>query len=240
MIPYLVINGKISKNITGLMIQKLAPISKPKLRTTIEEIDGRDGDIVTTLGYSAYDKEVTIGLYGDYNVDDIISFFDSSGQVTFSNEPDKYYNFAIYDQINLEKLIRFKTATVKFHIQPFKYSESETDIVKIYDSDNTNANITIRNNGNIYSKPTLQITGKGYIDVSLNGTQIFNINLSSAEFETIIINSVDLNAYSLSGDYLNRKVTGDYDNLRLNVGINNFNISGNVTNVTINNYSRWI
>lgn len=240
MIPYIVINGNISNNITGLIIQKLPPIIKPKRRTQIEEIDGRDGDIVTTLGYSAYDKDLTIGLHGDYNIDDIISYFDSSGQITFSNEPDKYYDFAIYDQINFEKLIRFKTATVKLHVQPFKYSESETAIVKTYDNNNINASITVRNNGNIYSKPTLQITGKGNIDVNLNGTQIFNITLSSAEYETIIINSVDLNAYSLSGDYLNRKVTGDYDNLKLNVGNNNVTINGNVTNVTINNYSRWI
>lgn len=240
MIPYIVINGNISNNIMGLIIQKLPPISKPKRRTKIEEIDGRDGDIVTTLGYSAYDKDLTIGLHGDYNIDDIISYFDSSGQITFSNEPDKYYDFAIYDQINFEKLLRFKTATVKLHVQPFKYSESETAIVKTYDNNNINASITVRNNGNIYSKPTLQITGKGNIDVNLNGTQIFNITLSSAEYETIIINSVDLNAYSLSGDYLNRKVTGDYDNLKLNVGNNNVTINGNVTNVTINNYSRWI
>lgn len=240
MIPYIVINGNISNNITGLIIQKLPPISKPKRRTQIEEIDGRDGDIVTTLGYSAYDKDLTIGLHGDYNIDDIISYFDSSGQITFSNEPDKYYDFAIYDQINFEKLIRFKTATVKLHVQPFKYSESETAIVKTYDNNNINASITVRNNGNIYSKPTLQITGKGNIDVNLNGTQIFNITLSSAEYETIIINSVDLNAYSLSGDYLNRKINGDYDNLKLNVGNNNVTINGNVTNVTINNYSRWI
>lgn len=240
MIPYIVINGNISNNITGLIIQKLPHISKPKRRTQIEEIDGRDGDIVTTLGYSAYDKDLTIGLHGDYNIDDIISYFDSSGQITFSNEPDKYYDFAIYDQINFEKLIRFKTATVKLHVQPFKYSESETAIVKTYDNNNINASITVRNNGNIYSKPTLQITGKGNIDVNLNETQIFNITLSSAEYETIIINSVDLNAYSLSGDYLNRKVIGDYDNLKLNVGNNNVTINGNVTNVTINNYSRWI
>lgn len=240
MIPYIVINGNISNNIKGLIIQKLPPISKPKRRTTIEEIDGRDGDIVTTLGYSAYDKDITIGLHGNYNIDDIISYFDSSGQITFSNEPDKYYNFAIYEQINFEKLIRFKTATVKIHVQPFKYSESETDIIKTYDNNNINASITVRNNGNIYSKPTLKITGKGNIDVNLNGNQIFNITLSSSEFETIIINSVELNAYSLSGDYLNRKVTGDYDNLKLNAGNNNITINGNVTNVTINNYSRWI
>ena len=119
---YCTLNGVKSTTIKGLLISSLPPVSKPLIRTEIEQIDGRDGDIVTKLGYSAYDKEMTIGLFGDYNVDDVISFFDSEGIVTFSNEPDKYYHYQIIDQIDFERLIRFRTATVKFHVQPFKYS----------------------------------------------------------------------------------------------------------------------
>ena len=238
MIPYLVINGKISKGITGLMVQSLAPISKPKIRTTVEEIDGRDGDIVTALGYSAYDKEVTIGLYGDYNVDDVISFFDTSGQVTFSNEPDKYYNFAIYEQIDFERLIRFKTATVKFHVQPFKYSEDETTKRYSYAEGTTSANIKIRNNGNIYSKPKVTIVGSGEIYIYLGDTQVLLLNLESNQ--TNIIDVSTMNAYDESGNYLNRSVTGDYDNFVLQTGINTINFTGEVSEVKIDNYSRWI
>ena len=116
------LNGVKSNTIKGLLIQSLPPISKPLIRTEIMEIDGRDGDIVTKLGYSAYDKEMSIGLVGDYNVDDVIKYFDSEGEVIFSNEPDKYYNYQIIEQIDFERLIRFKTANVVFHVQPFKYS----------------------------------------------------------------------------------------------------------------------
>lgn len=116
------LNGIKSNTIKGLLIQSLPPISKPLIRTQVEEIDGRDGDIVTKLGYSAYNKEVSIGLYGDYNVDDVIRFFDSEGEVIFSNEPDKYYNYQIIDQIDFERLLRYKTANVNFHVQPFKYA----------------------------------------------------------------------------------------------------------------------
>ena len=119
---YVILNGVKSTNIKGLLIQSLPPISKPLMRTSVEEIDGRDGDIVTKLGYSAYDKPMSIGLFGDYDVDEVIQFFDSEGTVTFSNEPDKFYNYQIIDQIDFEKLINFKTATVTFHVQPFKFS----------------------------------------------------------------------------------------------------------------------
>lgn len=127
---YIILNGNNSNTISGLLIQSLPPISKPLMRTAIEEIDGRDGDIVTNLGYSAYDKEVSIGLYGTYDVDEVIKYFNdnSKGQVTFSNEPDKYYNYEIINQIDFERLIRFKTAIVTLHCQPFKYPTEETPV----------------------------------------------------------------------------------------------------------------
>lgn len=239
MIPYIVINGISSKTVNGLLISELPPISKPKLRTNIEEIDGRDGDIVTELGYSAYTKEIKIGLYGEYNIDDIIDYFNTSGRITFSNEPDKYYNFALYEAIDFKRLIRFKTATVKLHVQPFKYSDSETTIKYTY-SGNTNAQINVRNDGNYYSKPTLTITGKGAIDVYLGDIQLFNITLDNATEETIIINATQLNAYNLDGEYMNRQVVGNYDNLKFSAGTNKLTISGYLTSVSIDNYSRWI
>jgi predicted phage tail component-like protein len=240
MIPYVVINGISSKTINGLLIQSLPPISKPKIRTEVEEIDGRDGDIVTTLGYSAYDKPISIGLYGEYNVDDIIDYFSQSGKIVFSNEPDKYYIFSQYDQIDFERLIRFKTATVNIHVQPFKYSDSETVKNYSYSEGTTTASISIRNDGNIYSKPTLTITGRGDIIVYLNDAQILTLDLDEASDETIIIDASKMNAYSTTGAYLNRRVTGDYANLRFKRGTNNLRIDGAITSVSINNYSRWL
>ena len=237
MIPYIIINGVSSKNINGLLIQSLPPISKPKIRTSIEEIDGRDGDLVTTLGYAAYDKPITIGLKGDYNVDDVIEYFNTSGKVTFSNELDKYYNFAIYDTIDFNRLIRFKTANIKMHVQPFKYSIDEPPIIWNNTKGQTIANISVRNSGNIYSRPKLTITGSNTITVYLANTQIFSIELSAAG-ETIIID--DFNATDGEGNYLNRQVTGDYENFKLPTGVNSLRITGTFTSVTIDKYSRWI
>lgn len=119
---YITLNGYKSTLIKGLLISELPPISKPMQRTSVEEIDGRDGDVVTKLGYAAYDKKMTIGLFGDFNIDNIIQYFDSEGTVVFSNEPDKLYRYEIVNQIDFERLLRFRTATVVFHVQPFKFS----------------------------------------------------------------------------------------------------------------------
>lgn len=231
---YIILNGNISTNISGLLIQSLPPISKPKIRTQIEEIDGRNGDIVTYLGYGAYDKEILIGLYGQYDVDEVIAYFDSKGTVIFSNEPDKYYNYQIVEQIDFERLIRFKEATVKMHIQPFKYSAEDNQ--KVFTTTGITS-ISIRNSGNIYSRPVLTITGTGTINLSLNGVQLFSITMDN--YTSITIDTNNMNAYNGS-TLLNRNVTGNYDNFKLNLGKNTISWSGTVTQIEIDNYSRWI
>ena len=125
---YVIINGVNSNTISGLKISKLPPITKPQMRTLIETIDGRDGDLITELGYSAYDKQLEIGLWGTYDINTIISFFNQEGTITFSNEADKFYNFKIINQIDYQKLLKFKTAVVVMHCQPFKYPTNETPI----------------------------------------------------------------------------------------------------------------
>ena len=230
---YVIINGVNSNTKTGLAISKLPPITKPLMRATREEIDGRDGDIITQLGYSAYDKELEIGLYGTFDIDSIISFFNQSGTITFSNESDKYYNFTILDQIDYESLLKFRTATVKLHCQPFKYEVGETAKTL------TSGNNTVKNKGNIYSKPILSITGSGTISVSLNGNQIFSIDLS--EEDDIVIDVENLEAYDPDDNsLLNRCVTGDYDDFKLLAGDNTVSLSGTITSASLTHYSRWL
>lgn len=168
MINYVELNGEKSTNVKGLIIQSLPPISKPKMRTSIETIDGRDGDVVTKLGYSAYDKELSIGLHGDFDIDDAIAFFDSEGEVVFGNEPDKYYRYQILDQIDFERLVRFRTANVKMHVQPFKYDAVDRvfDIVNqflhVKDSTASKFGITVTS-----SDDGIKVSGRATSDVDI-------------------------------------------------------------------------
>ena len=230
---YVIINGVNSTTINGLAINEMPPITKPSIRTNTEEIDGRDGDIVTRLGYSAYDKEMTIGLYGNYDLNEIMSYFNQSGTIIFSTESDKYYNFEILEQIDYEKLLKFKTATITMHCQPFKYEVNETPITLI-----SGDNIVI-NKGNIYSKPIMYIEGTGTITISLEGNQVFNIVMGdNTEIE---IDIEKLEAYNPNdGTLLNRIVTGDYDDFRLESGNNTIALGGTITSANIRMYSRWL
>ena len=233
---YIILNGKDSRYLDGFIVQALPPISKPKIRTQVEEIEGRDGDIVTSLGYSAYDKTLKIGLYGNYRIDDIISYFDSSGVVAFSNEVDKFYRYQIIEQIDFERLVRFKTATVKFHVQPFKYSRVETKKVFTIDRDEVTS-VVVRNSGNTISRPIVIIEGEGNVYLSLNGKSILAINFGKDR--SITIDTEKMEAYN--GNVLkNRHVAGDYDNFALSAGFNTISWSGKIKKITLENYTRWI
>ena len=213
---YVILNGVNSTTIKGLLIQSLPPISKPLMRTSVEEIDGRDGDIVTNLGYSAYDKEMSIGLYGDYDVDEVIQFFDSEGTVIFSNEPDKFYNYQIVAQIDFERLIRFKTAKVVFHVQPFKFSAVDDAVtfstnemnLKIYSA--TKNGVTISSeNGVISLQGTASSATEFYLPINEMPLSAGNYTLVATTDGTgesacsiRVIGSVPSDADSFGGTYL--------------------------------------
>lgn len=235
--PYFIINGKSSNSIRGLIVSELAPIKKAQIRTLIETVDGRDGDIVTPLGYSAYDKPVKIGLSVNYDIDEIIDYLNSEGTIVFSNEPDKYYRFAVYNEIDFERLIRFKTASVVFHVQPYKFSTLEKELS--FEISESPESISLYNAGNVYSRPTIYITAEGIVSVSLNGSEILEIDFGEDE-QTIKIDSEAMNAYYSDDTLANRIVSGNYDNIKLNKGWNTITLSGSVSELSVRNYTRYV
>lgn len=234
---YIELNGVKSTSIKGLLIQALPPIIKPMMRTETEEIGGRDGDKITKLGYSAYNREMLIGLYGDFDIDDVIGYFDSEGKVIFSNEPDKYYRYQITDAISFERLLRFRTATITFHVQPFKYSAIE----KVYSFNvSESKSFDIHNSGNTNSKPVITLYGSGTVLLTVNGAITFS-KIDLSDIGQITIDAEKMNAY-MGETLMNRRIVGDYDNLVLNVGKNTiaWGGSGMIDKISIENFSRWI
>ena len=221
MVNYIELNGEKSTSVKGLIIQSLPPISKPKMRTSIETIDGRDGDIVTRLGYAAYDKQLSIGLHGDFDIDDAIAFFDSEGEVVFGNEPDKYYRYQILDQIDFERLVRFRTAKVKMHVQPFKHDAVDRvfDIVNqflhVQDSTAGKFGITVTS-----SDGNIRVSGRATSDVdievpiesmSLSGSYTLTASASgsAAGCALRLIDGSPSNDRSFGGSYMELKSNGD-------------------------------
>lgn len=232
--PWILINDRPSYGVKGLVIVSLPPISKPAMRHNAEEIDGRDGDVVTTLGYEAYDKSVEIGLHGDFDIDRVIEYFATSGTVTFSSEPDKVYHFRQLESIDFERLVRYRTATVKLHVQPFKTSR----LAQPRSFDGSDAQAVVTNTGNVSAAPKYTVKASGNVSLWLDGLQVLRITNDGGY--AAVIDVANLEAATPEGVLLNRKVTGDYQRLALSPGRHTIKWSGDVESLTIEDYSRWV
>lgn len=219
-----------SRNIKGLIISELPPISKPKMRVQETTIDGVDGSIIEELGYESYDKKLIIGLSKDFDIDEVIKYFTGEGNVVFSNESDKYYKAKIIEQIDYERLLRFRTASITFRVQPYKYKFQETPQII------TESGATVINQGLEVSKPKMIISGTGTIKLSLNDLSVFSYTFP--EDENIVVIDSELQDAYLGSVLKNRNMTGDFP--ILSVGENTITWDGTITSIEVNANSRWL
>lgn len=226
----IIFKGKSSAEIRGLLISELPPISKPQMRVKETQIDGRDGSTIEELGYSPYDKPVSIGLHGSFNIDEVVKFFSGEGDVIFSNEPDKVYRARIYAKVDYNRLLRFRTAKVTFRTQPYKYKAYEEPLV-LYATGSG-----VINEGFEVSKPLITLTGSGTVELSVNGSAVFSYTFPDGESQ-VEIDSEKEDAYF--GNVLkNRNMNGEFPVLQ--PGTNKIEWTGDIQSVEILPRSRWL
>ena len=225
--------GKSSKNIDGLIITDLPPITKPKMKTSKIEIDGRDGDIVEKVGYESYTKSVGIGLTRNFNIDEVINYFTGEGELVLSDEPNKVYLASIYDSIEYDRLLRMRKATIKFYVQPYKYLKDED---KVELDVTTHTSVEVINKGLEISKPIISLEGSGTVEIAVNNINIFKYTFPNDETK-VIIDSLEEEAY-YEGIYKNRNMLGEFP--KLSVGSNVISWTGTLTKISIEPKSRWL
>ena len=228
---YVIWNGKKSSDVPGLIICDLPPISKPQIKTEIIEIDGTDGDFVQNLGYKSYTKTISIGLTRNYDIDEVIKYFSGSGILTLSNESDKYYYAQIIDSIDFNKLINFKTASIKFHVQPYKYKLNESNVELNITSEDE---LIVNNQGLETSNPIITLYGSGLVELSINDVKTLSVNIDS---EFIVIDSMNREAYK-NTSLKNRNMIGEFP--KLLPGNNKITWNGTLTKIIVNPKSRWL
>ena len=229
---YIIWNNKDSRDLKALLISELPPITKPNMRVKETVIDGVDGSIIEELGYESYDKTIAVGLKIGADVDKIIEFFTGNGEIVFSNEPDKYYLARIIKNIDYERLLRYRVATVTFRVQPFKYNRVEV----ARESTSERQSMIVENIGNHTSKPIITITGSGTVELFVNGNSVCRYTFPSGE-NTVILDGEKQDAY-LGNILKNRNMIGDFP--IFGKGNNTISWSGTVESITIRKYSRWL
>ena len=228
---HIIFKGIDSDDIKGLIIQELPSIVRAEKRVKYTEIDGRDGDIAEILGYKSYSKDLKIGLTSEADIDEVMNYFDGTGSITFSNEPDKVYTVISDKKISYDRLVRYRTATVSFHVQPFKYALYEESFTK---SITNETSIKVSNIGYIESKPIIKLTGTGDVSISINGNLTFTINIDD---DWVIIDSIEQEAYK-DNILKNRKMNGEFPILKS--GINVISWTGTLTHIKVEPKSRWV
>lgn len=229
---YIIWNNKDSRDIKGLIICELPPITKPRMRAKETVIDGVDGSIIEELGYESYDKSISIGLKVGANIDDILEYFTGNGEIIFSNEPSRYYKARIFNNIDYVRLLRYRTATVTFRVQPFKYDLLETERY----ATSERQSMIIENIGNYTSKPLITITGSGTVNLSVNGTAICQYSFPEGD-NSVVLDCEKQDAY-LGSLLKNRNMVGEFP--IFNKGNNTLSWSGAVESIRVKNYSRWL
>ena len=186
----IVFKGVSSTTIDGLLICELPPISKPPMRVAETSIDGRHGTIIEELGYSAYNKTLTIGLHGNFDINKVIKYFSGEGDIVFSNEPDKVYRGSITSQIDYTRLLRFRKATVTFRVQPFKHKNNEAYATP-QTATASSTNIVLKDSGATPMKistnaNSILVHGKNLIDTNkfVIGTNA-NINITENGYKMV-------------------------------------------------------
>lgn len=223
--------GADSRDLKGLVLCELPPISKPQIRIETTVIEGKNGDISESLGYSAYDKTLKIGLSAGFDINQIIKYFSGKGEVIFSNEPDKAYNCEIFDGVDFERLVKFRTANIKFHTQPFKYLKDEQPTILVIEDEKE---LEVKNVGNEVSKPIITLYGEEIVTISINNHAIFRINIDD---NCVVIDSENEEAFK-ENTLKNRYMMGQFPSLEL--GLNIITWTGTLSKIKIYPKSRWL
>ena len=224
--------GISSSDFENLVVVALPPITKPTLRVNEIEIDGRDGSLITDQGYETYEKTIEIVQMGDLDVEELKAWLDGEGELTLSNESDKYYHAKIIEQIDYTRLELYKPVKVEFLVQPYKYKLNETEVTS------TTNSVTVTNYGACESKPLITIEGSGTITVTVNEKIVFTYSFPTTDGE-VTIDSENEEAYLGNINNLkNRNMNGDFP--KLQSGENTISVSGTVTSIKVKANSRWL
>lgn len=220
----LIWNGKTAEQM-GLKIISLPPIQLSAERVDEKEVEGRDGTLTITNGYTSDEKTVEADYIGDKPFE-IANWLQGSGKVIFGNMEDRYYKARINNVVPLSQVLEnyLYNFTIKFKCQPFGYLLEGDYPIEI-----TKSGTVLCNPKATYkSLPLITVYGTGAGILKIN-----NVSYSITNIGTSIILDCDVEeVLEDKGEYFE---SDDFPELQ--VGENIIAWSGGITKVVI--VPRW-
>ena len=225
--PYVIYNGVDTRSL-GVWIGKLPDIVLPPERIESIQIYGRPGSLHTSEGkniYDSYEKTFSIIVRPEADVRTVLNTFRGSGQIIFSNEPNRIYTGRVIKDVKLSREGPWlMTGDVTFEVQPFKVDAVRPTAMTVASGD------TVLNPGDVELYPVITLTGNGDILAVTVNDDTFTIYPRSSGSMTYVLdcrNETCVQQLENSTQNANDRMNGNYP--FFNVGTNTVTLGENVT-----------
>ncbi len=221
----------ISSNTYGV-VTTLPFFVRAEKAVTYTHIEGSNKTLRDEGGLIGYELNFEMVLSANVDLDECMAWLSGEGVLISSEDATKYVYVYLDSAISYERLskgVNQKVVEVTGQVlDPFRYTLNETDTII------TVSPTIYTNQGTYYSEPTLEITGSGGVEISINGRSF------QYDFDTdtqVLIDTSKKDA-SWNGVLKNRKMTGDFP--ILDVGTNNISWTGTITEIVLTPKTRWL
>jgi len=170
----------------GITLAGPVAIVRPEERVEHVTIPGRAGELTLLEGddiYQSYIQTAELQVRGGFRVREIYNWLKGAGEVIFHGEPDRKQKARIIGAVTLDKHSRnldIWTGNVQFYCEPFK-EKLITETVTV-----TSSGASVRNNGDVTSKPKLTVTASGTtVKVKSGGKELTITGATSSTVYTV-------------------------------------------------------
>ena len=219
--------GISSKDMQVVIEEEEHFIAKAAQRYEKTEIEGRDGAIYNTLGYSVVERPIYVQCLNIEKIDDILAWLNGEGEFEYKNRKTIA---RFYSELEPKRNACIRVIDTMFIRDPFWYKVEDNFI-------DINNNVII-NEGNIESRPILKLerTNSGEVDITINDVRlIYN-------FENDTYVEIDCKEKTVKYNNLNRsrQIEIGYDYPKLNIGNNAIIFNSGSCNVKVKRKDRWL
>lgn len=218
--------GISSKDMQVIIEEEEHFIARASQRYETTEIEGRNGAIFDTLGYSIVERPIYIQCLNIDKIDDILAWLNGEGEFEYKGRKTIA---RFYSQLEPQRNSCIRIIDTIFIRDPFWY-KIEDDYIEI-----TN-NIT--NEGNIESRPILKLekTTSNEVDITINNIR-FKYNFNEDTY--VEINCEEKNV-QYEGLNRNRQIEIGYEFPMLNIGNNTIILNSGECIVKAKRKDRWL
>lgn len=201
-------------------------IARASQRYERTEIDGRDGAIFDTLGYSVVERPIYVQCLNVDEIDNILAWLDGEGEFEYKGRKTIA---RFYSQLEPKRDACIRIIDTVFIRDPFWY-KIDDEYIEVTEN--------ITNEGNIESRPILKLekNNSNKIDITVNDVRFaYNFDTDTyveinCEEKTVMYNNLNRN----------RKIEIGYNFPKLNVGNNNIIIHTGDCYIKAKRKDRWL